>query len=165
MIFMNRRIIFLLAVFFACGLTAFSQSQDDNTPGQRLAFGVGPEMNMNSRENFAFGGNFHLDFNIGSSCAAGLTVTVSHNFDDFTVIEPSALFRWYFLGKNQTGLFVQADVGVYMFFDIEGLTPMFGGGLRGGLRIPLGDIFYIEPYGRIGYPFAFGVGATAGLRL
>jgi len=40
---------------------------------------------------------------------------------------------------------------------------MFLGGLRGGYRFTLASHFYVEPYGRIGYPFAFGIGALAGL--
>jgi len=38
------------------------------------------------------------------------------------------------------------------------------GGLRAGYRLPLGDMFFIEPFGRVGYPFMFGIGALAGVR-
>jgi hypothetical protein len=118
---------------------------------------------MNSRENFAGGAVLGFDFNLSRAIAVGLTVTYSNNFSGISVIEPAALFRWYIFG-NSAGLFVQADVGAYLVLEERELTPLFLGGLRGGFRFPLGELFYVEPYGRVGYPFAFGVGAMAGVR-
>jgi hypothetical protein len=37
--------------------------------------------------------------------------------------------------------------------------------LRGGYRMPVGSLWYIEPYGRGGYPFVFGIGVMAGVRV
>jgi hypothetical protein len=115
------------------------------------------------RENFAGGAVLGFDYSFARFFAAGLTVTVGSNFDGIMVFEPSALFRWYFLGKGHSGLFAQADAGAYLVVEDGVMTPLFDGGLRLGYRLPL-KRFYVEPYGRIGYPFAFGVGAMAGVR-
>jgi hypothetical protein len=119
---------------------------------------------MNSRENFAAGAVINFDYNIGSSFAVGVVATASSNFSGITVIEPAAFFRWYFLSKENSGWFAQADAGAYLILEDDDFTPMFLGGLRAGLRLPLGEKFFIEPFGRIGYPFAFGAGALAGIK-
>jgi len=137
---------------------------EDGQTGSKAAIGVGPEFNMNSRDNFAMGGVLAFDYNLGSAFALGINATASSNFDGIFVIEPAAMFRWYFLGSGHSGLFAQADAGVSLILEDGDITPMFLGGLRAGLRLPLGNKFFIEPFGRIGYPFAFGFGALAGLR-
>jgi hypothetical protein len=47
----------------------------------------------------------------------------------------------------------------------EDVTPLFDGGLRVGFRIPVGERYYIEPYGRGGYPFVFGIGVMVGVKV
>lgn len=175
---MKKNVLILFAILLIIKTMAFAQEENlteissgnqeassaVKTGGNLLALGLAPEMNMNSRENFALGLCLNLDFNLGSVFGLGLTVTVSNNFDNFTVIEPAALFRWYILGNNYSGLFIQTDLGLYLFIDEWETKPLFLGGLRGGFRIPMGNMFYLEPYGRVGYPFLFGYGLTTGLR-
>jgi len=155
---MKKTVLFFVMVF-AFSLCAFAD-QDS----AKMALGAGPEWNMNSRDNFAAGAVLAFDYSLGSSFALGINATASSNFDGIFVIEPAAFFRWYFLGSNHTGWFVQADVGAYLVLEDSEVTPMFLGGVRGGLRLPLGDKFFVEPFGRLGYPFAFGVGGLAGIR-
>jgi len=134
---------------------------------KKFAVGAGLEWDMNSRKNFAMGAALGFDYNLPVAkfpFATGVTLTASTNFSGFSVLEPAALFRWYFLGKGHTGFFTQADVGAFLVFENGDFIPMFLGGLRGGFRMPLGSMFYAEPYGRLGYPFAFGIGALAGIR-
>lgn len=119
---------------------------------------------MNSRKNFAAGAVFGFDYNMGSSFAIGINLTASSNFSGITVIEPAAMFRWYFSDGTHTGWFIQADTGVSLVLEDGEVSPLFLGGLRGGLRLPLGDMFFAEPFGRVGYPFMFGVGVLAGVR-
>jgi len=160
------------------GLFAFAQeevacgelAQEERTQGERnekkFAVSLGLEWDMNSRKNFAGGLALGFDYNLPVAIpfAVGMTVTVSSNFTGIVVIEPAALFRWYFLGKRHSGFFAQADAGAYLVIEDEELSPLFLGGLRGGFRLPLGTMFYIEPYGRVGYPFMFGIGVMAGIR-
>ena len=115
---------------------------------------------MNSRDNFAGAAGLSFDYRFHNSFAAGINFTASNNFDGITVLEPAALFRWNFLGA----FFAQADLGAFLVLEEGETSTMFMGGLRAGLRTPLGQALYLEPYGRAGYPFMFGFGALAGMR-
>jgi len=157
---MKAKPLLFLALFLFAGLGAFAQEE-------KMAAGAGLEWNMNSRSGFAGGAVLGFDYNLPIDAfplAAGLTFTVSSNFAGIIVIEPAAMFRWYFPGSAHTGFFAQADVGAYFAFEDEETYPVFLGGLRGGYRLPFGSMFYAEPYLRIGYPFLFSIGAMAGIR-
>ena len=157
---MKRLLILCLLLCLAVGLFA----QEADIGGKKVSIGIGPEWNMNSRENFAMGGVFSFTINLANSLAVGVTAAYSNNFSNIQVIEPAALFRWYILSKDHTGLFAQADVGAYLIFEDGEIEPMFMGGIKAGIRLPLGKMFFIEPYGRMGYPFVFGVGALVGVK-
>jgi len=171
---------------------------DQAQGGKKMAGGLGLEWNMNSPDYFAGGLVLGFDYDLPVTTlpfagdkifpfAAGLTVTVSNNFSGVTVLEPAALFRWYFLSSGHAGFFAQVDLGAALIIGSvcsgdcpesdcagklctgkdcseTGVIPMFLGGLRGGYRLPLGSSFYAEAYGRIGYPFIFGIGVIAGMR-
>ena len=155
-----KRALFAAAVLtFSTGFSPSAFAKD----GTKMTVGLWPEWNMNSRKGFAVGAGLGFDYNLSRFFAMGLSVTASHNFTAFTATEPAAMFRWYLLGKSR-GLFAQADAGAYLYMENEQTIPVFMGGLRTGFRLPLGRSFYIEPYGRAGYPFAFGIGAAAGMR-
>jgi hypothetical protein len=80
------------------------------------------------------------------------------------VIEPEAFFRWYFLPPRMGKIFLQGDLGASFIFADSRLYQKVLGGISSGIRIPLKK-FFIEPYGRIGYPFMFGVGISGGYSL
>ena len=156
----NRAHLLILTAFFIFALSSNAFAQDDN----KMALGVGLEWNMNTYYYFAGAASVGVDFDLFRSFATGFSAVASRNVSVFTTLEPAAMFRWYPWGKNHTGLFAQADAGAFIFMEDERTVPMFLGGLRIGLRLPLGRFFYIEPYGRGGYPFAFGIGLTGGTR-
>ena len=158
---MKKTILIGAVLALICAGAVFAQ---EGRAAYTAAAGVGPEWNMNSREDFAMGAVLGFDINLPGMFAAGLTAAYSNNFSGIQVIEPAALFRWYFLPNDHTGLFVQADLGAYLILEDGEIEPMFLGGLRAGIRLPLGAMFYAEPYGRVGYPFMFGIGALAGVR-
>ena len=153
---MRRLLIVIL--FLICSLYAFSEEK-------RMAVGLGLEWNMNSRHNFAGGAVLGMNFNLTDKIALGLNLGGSSNFSTVVVIEPAALFRYYFLENEHGKFFGQVDAGAFFLFE-EGydMYTMALFGIRGGLRKPLGSSFYIEPYGRLGYPFVFGLGVMAGLK-
>ena len=155
---MTKKILSVFILFLLINISILA----NNDPA-KMALGTGFEWNMNSRDNFAAGAVLAFDYNLGNSFAAGANLTASSNFNGISVIEPVVMFRYYFLGSNHNGWFIQADTGVYLVLEDSDVTPLFLGGIRGGLRIPLGKIF-IEPFGRLGYPFAFGFGCLAGIR-
>ena len=146
----------ILILFLICSFTVFAQEK-------KMSAGVGLEWNMASRHNFAGGTAVNFIFNLPKSTALGLSATGSMNFNNIYVIEPGLLVRHYFFRDSYSGFFVQLDIGAFIALEEEGTTSMIMSGIRGGFRLPLGSLFYVEPYGRIGYPFAFGLGAMAGL--
>jgi len=152
-----KKLSFLLAALVLAGTHIYAQEY-------KIALGAGPEWNMNSRKNFAGGAVLGFDYNLPKSFAAGLGFGINYNFSNVVVIEPAAMFRWYFLGKGHTGFFAQADIGAFFLQEDGEVYTYFLGGLRGGYRFQLKKSFYIEPYGRLGYPFAFGIGALAGYK-
>jgi len=151
-------------------LAGWNAHAKEDTDSRKMAVGIGPEWNMNSRNDFAGGIVLGFDYNLPSvPLALGVNVSGSYNFSQTVVLEAAPFLRWYFPGSRHTGLFVQADAGFYYIMedlnkdDMERF-PMFLGGLRAGYRLPLGSSFYIEPFARGGYPFAFGVGFITGTR-
>ena len=149
-------------ILFALCLCGRLFAQED---GYKMALGPGVEWNMNADRNFATGAALGADYNLFNAFAAGLSVGFSANFTAFTAIESAAMFRWYVFGDNRAGLFAQADAGLFLYMEDVETKPMFLGGLRAGYRLPLGAMFYVEPYARGGYPFVFSVGVNAGMFL
>jgi hypothetical protein len=137
-------------------LCAFAQEK-------KLSVSVGAEWNMASRHDFAAGAVLNFLYNLPGSTALGVSFTGSMNFNKIYVLEPAFLVRQYFLQGKHSGFFVQFNMGAFIAFEEKGMTPMVMTGLAGGYRIPLGASFYVEPYGRAGYPFAFGLGVMAGI--
>jgi len=147
----------LLAVLLAgIYLCAFAQEK-------KMSIGAGTEWNMASRHNFAGGAVLNFLYNLPGSTSLGLSFTASMNFNGIYVLEPAFLARQYFLQGGHSGLFVQFNTGAFIAFEEENITPMIMGGLSAGYRVQLGSSFYVEPCGRLGYPFAFGLGAIAGI--
>ena len=164
---MNRKFTLFILIILAVGQIGFAQSA--GSTDNHLSVGVGLEMNMNARENFALGIPIHIDYNLtvaSEPLAFGLVTIISNNLKDnddkFTVIEIGGLARWYFMGGGHTGLYGQVELGAYLFTEFDEVNPMFMGGLRAGYRMPFGNL-YVEPFGRAGYPFAWGIGVLAGI--
>ena len=157
-----KKSIILILVILLLGQAVFAQSENDNVS---ISVGIGPEVNMNS--NFSGGLTLSGDYQLPVSAvklAVGLTVTGSYDFLDTVSLETTAMLRWYFLSQNHTGLFGQVDLGIIVIFEDDASAVFFDSSLRAGFRIPLGDSFYIEPYGRFGYPSFLGAGVLAGMR-
>jgi|GEM_PF-1512528 len=157
-----------LSVLLFLSLSLVAGAQDKGDFKGPLSTGIGPEWNMNSRHNFAGGAVFGVYFNLPGRLSAGLTATGSSNFSEIQVMEFAGLIRWYYKGMEHnamgyTGLFTQLEGGAFLILEEGERTVLPLIGLRGGYRLPLGTHFYIEPCGRLGYPFAFGLGLMAGI--
>ena len=149
--------ILMAVLFLACGLTAFSQEK-------KMSAGLGLEWNMDSRHNFAGGTLFNFDFKLPRFMTLGLTVKGSSNFKDTYVIEPALMFRAYKLENEYKGFYFQYDLGASIIKEEDDVWTVPLVAVGAGYRFHLGSSFYIEPYGRLGYPVVFGIGAVAGIR-
>ena len=152
-----KKILAVLLLVLGCSLAAFTQ-------GKKMSTGLGLEWNMNSRHNFAGGAILTFDYKLPRFAAVGILLGGSSNFKNTHIIEPAVLFRAYFQEYEFTGFYFQCELGASFIHEDGDLwtVPLVGYG--GGYRLPLGPSFYIEPYGRLGYPFAFGIGLIAGIR-
>ena len=150
-----------IIMLLASSLSAFAQEK--NETANHMAVGFGLEWNMNARHYYAGGTSISFDYKLPNHYAIGVIVTGSTNFFGFSVIEPTILLRGYIQKDEYQGLFLQIDVGPFIIFEKGKIIPMFEIGARGGYRFIFGSSFYVEPYGRLGIPFAFGIGAIAGI--
>ena len=152
------RKVFIVLLFLLCCLYAFPDEK-------KSALGLGLEMNMDSRHNFALGAVLGFNYSLTDLFALGLSVEASTNFNHIRTIEPMANFRLYFFENNIGKFFGQLDIGAFFFYeDGYDMYPMPLFGLRIGLRKTLGSLFYVEPSFRAGYPFALGLELMAGIR-
>ena len=149
----------MILVLLVGGLHLRAFAQEEN-----MSVGLGAEWNMASRHNFAGGAAVNFICDLPGSSALGLSFTGSMNFNHIYVLEPAFLIRHYFSEDTHGGFFVQFNAGAFIAVEDKEVTPMIMSGLGGGYRLPLGSSFYAEPYGRLGYPFAFGLGVLAGTR-
>ena len=164
-----KKHLFVTALLMALGMSLAAQEQQ--IANYSMALGVGPEWNMNSEKNFAGGLSLGFDYDLPIPAipfAAGLFLSGSSNFSSSGVIEGAGLFRWYFLNLNSNqrfaGFFAQAELGAFIIMEDKETIPLFLGGVRTGYRFPL-KRFFVEPFGRIGYPFAFGIGVMGGVKI
>ena len=157
---MKLKIAFLmisLILFFSICVPLISQDR-------KMSTGLGAEWNMNARSNFAGGAASGFLFNLPGNSAIGITVTASTVFWGFEIIEPTFLVRYYFQKMPYSGFYGQFDFGPFFYIEDGASNYYFELGVRAGYRLLLGSLFYIEPYGRLGFPLAFGIGASMGVR-
>jgi hypothetical protein len=132
--------------------------------------GLGLEINGNTREGVAMGGNLTAGLDLNEQFSLGLKAVLSGNFDTIITLEPAAFFRYYIPtlqfspSFKISGLFAQAELGTAIFFENQKGYPAFLGGAALGWRYNIGEMWYIEPAARFGYPFIWGVSFAGGLR-
>ncbi|MDR2729757.1 MAG: hypothetical protein LBB81_02530 [Treponema sp.] len=145
------------------------EAGEESPPEKHQGFFIGAfaEGAGYTRYSAAFGGGATLG---GSFNGMGIGISLMYAQDEekFIFLELLAHLRFYLSRvKNNTGLFLQADIGA-VFFAHEKFesndNAAFAIGLRAGARIPLGKYVYFEPNIRGGYPYIFGGGLSLGLR-
>ncbi|ULQ60846.1 hypothetical protein K7I13_06155 [Brucepastera parasyntrophica] len=170
---MNKIVCSMLLIFLflpplAAQEPAAGESAELSSPAAgipKMSAGLLLEANANTREGVSFGGGLRFDYLVLDFLAVGTQVSVSSDFAELVTLEPSALVRWYVpvLGGDGKGLFVQGNLGASLIFEEGELTPAILGGLAAGYRFVFGS-WFVEPFGRGGYPFLWGAGVSAGLR-
>jgi hypothetical protein len=159
--------LFLFLLIFSSGVYGFAQNE------RRSAFAYGIELNRYTVHEVAYGAVLSMDFNMFSRFAAGFNLTASSGGYGNSAIEPSVLIRYYF-DENHTGFFAQVDTGIVLINEVtsvftlnednEYFSMLFLAGIRCGYRFGFGELMYIEPYIRGGYPFLLGAGLLLGYR-
>jgi hypothetical protein len=170
---------FLLVFMNVLGVPVFAQ----NSSVLREDLWVCPvfESGLYSVSNLAIGGGAALGY--GDRVAFGLKVIYWDDMDEVRSLELNFLVRFYFFtparaeapsGARATappsGPFIQFNIGPVFFawneqnITMPSETVMTSAGLSLGWRFLFGRLFFIEPVIRVGTPYLFGAGLSAGVR-
>ena len=126
--------------------------------------GFGVEANGNTLDGSAAGFGWSIGMDLNRYFGLGMKTAISYDFDSLYNMEQSGLLRFY-LPLNKQGLFLQAEAGSSIFFEDNESHFYFLGGVTAGWRFVIKESFYIEPYVRGGFPFIWGGGLNAGIKL
>ena len=126
-----------------------------------IFLGLGAEAGANTPEGISIGGRVTFGIDANQSLALGMETAFSNNLKTISNLEHDVLLRFYPPLKLR-GLFVQAELGVSIFFKEESSYPALLGGLGAGWHFPIRKSLYIEPYIKGGYPFIWGAGLSFG---
>ena len=152
-------------------------SSKQNTDGIGLSLGGSFEGNGYTTEGLvpAFGFSIGKDIfeKMGIGFKMNFTTNTSIEYDDGSTsdahtIEILGAGRYYLFspsGNTHSGLFGEADVGcaVISIKESDETKTAFVLGAAAGWKFS-GKHLYCEPYVRLGYPFMFGLGISAGLK-
>jgi hypothetical protein len=174
----------LLFSLFIC-IPVFAQ----NSSAVREELWVCPvlESSLYSVSNLAIGSGVALGY--GDRVAFGLKVIYWDDMNEVRALELNFLVRFYFFrltmaeaghsgippsGDGPSGPFIQFNIGPVIFaWDEQNITmpsetAMTSAGLSLGWRFLFGDrlggLFFLEPCIRVGTPYLFGAGLSAGVR-
>jgi len=117
-----------------------------------------------SGKGLAFGGGFTAGVE-DNGYALGLRLLYVTESDSINTMELNALIRFYISNREQhNGLFLQLNGGSALSSRDEDKVGAVSVGISIGKRIPFGDLIFIEPTVRVGYPYVAGVGVAGGIR-
>jgi outer membrane protein OmpA-like peptidoglycan-associated protein len=160
-------LVFFVLLCFSAPLFALDFWPDEGFVG------ISPEINGYTREGFSVGGGLVLGIDLNDQFSTGLKVGFFDSLDTLTAFETVLFFRYYLpwlrWPKSNDGLFAQLEAGSVILLESGYHTnleafPSFSGGLSVGWRFNIGDCWFVEPVGRVGYPHIWGGGITAGIR-
>jgi len=131
--------------------------------------GLGGDIAFYNPSNLYYGSSFA--FGYGSGASMGLKVAYFFDKEYSNLLELDLLVRFYLLGKDAYwGPFIQLIGGASLIdfkndFAIPSSTGVINAGLGFGWGFLVNNNFFVEPNIRLGYPYYFGLGVTAGVRL
>jgi len=119
------------------------------------------------------GANIGASISFGYGRGASIGVKATYLFDNefnYDVFELMFLLRFYLFGRNYcSGLFIQFTGGQSLFFRHDDISlpsnwGVFNAGVNLGWRFHIGNVFFVEPIFRAGYPFFLGFSLSCGVR-
>jgi hypothetical protein len=149
----------VLALLLGSGISAWAEDW-----GRALA-SVAYEGNKNTLENSGdFAWAFSLAVEKSDLETYGIRFAASQDFVQFVTVETTFFSRFYVWGSGKYGLapYWELDLGMSTIMKDNEPTLRCLQGITVGLRIPLGERGFVEPYLRAGYPFWWGGGIAFG---
>jgi len=125
--------------------------------------GIGNEINANSHLGMVTSIDLTLGLDINKTFCIGVKASYHHDLNMVNTIEPRLLLRLYLMPFSLRP-FIQTETGAVIITAANDRYYNFSAGITTGCRINMKNFFYIEPALRLGYPFLWGAGITAGFR-
>ncbi|MCL2809935.1 MAG: hypothetical protein FWD24_07750 [Treponema sp.] len=125
--------------------------------------GVGNELNGNSYNNMVISVDLTLGLDVNSFFCVAAKSSFHNDLNNVNVIEPRLLLRTY-LSTGRVRPFIQTEGGCVIISIYDETHFMISAGLTTGCRFNFSRFIYLEPAFRLGYPYLWGAGVTAGLR-
>jgi hypothetical protein len=158
-------LLFFLVISFPAFLNAQTSSNE------RGDFFIAPTANviMYGVDGVSYGAGLTAGY--GTGTAIGLQFVWFFSSEDKHTIELCFFLRFYLLGVNAySGPYLQLLAGSALFnrpddFSIPAFSGTISAGLNFGWRFVFGERWFVEPSVRGGYPYMFGGGVSAGIRL
>lgn len=137
---------------------------------RKVALGFGAEANKNSLDFISPAASATFDYSLFRKVSLGVKIFASFDVkekdNNLTILEPLAFLRVYFVshsGDPGTGVFLEGLGGASILLIDSDAKVVASGGAGFGYRAAFSN-FYIEPEIRVGYPYIFGAGLSAGFR-
>jgi hypothetical protein len=87
-----------------------------------------------------------------------------HNLGNIFSLEGAAMMRWYSPPQPYGEAFLQGAIGVTGMIEEPRFRSAFLVEFGGGIRLHIGESFYLEQLLRIGWPYIWGGGVVLGYR-
>jgi len=157
-------IIFLLAVLLLIVNPIFAEYQRE-----KIFIAASTETIPYNHNSFAFGGG--LSFGYGTGGGIGLKLSCFFGLEGMNALELNVFIKYFLQEKYaDTGPFIQIMTGPVIFnrldeFSLGSNIGTMSASLGFGWRFLFGDIWYVEPMARGGFPYILSAGVSGGLRL
>jgi len=161
----NAFFLLLAILFFSTANFGFAQNRHD------IFIAASGNTSMYGADSLAYGGGILVGYGPDNGLAIALKLAYFYGAEDLSVIEFSYIVRYFPFGANKnTGLFLQIMGGPSLVnrfgnFSIPAITGAMTAGFCLGWRFLFNDKWFLEPAARGGYPYMFGAGLSAGVRL
>lgn len=136
----------------------------------KLSLGLLLGINKNSIDAVAPEAGLSFDYTVLRRLALGLKAMLSADVfnreNEIYTFEPLGFLKFYLTspqGEPGTGFFIEGDFGISVIFLNDSSHVAFNCGAAIGYKHAFG-FFYLEPALRLGYPYIFGAGLSAGFR-
>jgi len=125
--------------------------------------GIGNELNGNSHIGIVTSIDLTLGLDINRTFGIAAKTAYHHDMNYVNTIEPRLLLRLYLTPANIRP-FIQTETGAVVIRAADNNYCKFSAGITAGCRFTMTRLLYIEPALRLGYPYLWGAGITAGFR-
>ena len=126
--------------------------------------GIGNELNGNSYIGMVTSIDLTLGLDINRTFCIAVKTAYHHDMNYVSTIEPRLLLRLYLTPANIRP-FIQTEIGAVAITAADSNYYNFSAGITAGCRFTMTRLLYIEPALRLGYPYLWGAGITAGFIL